>query len=74
VENFRFSHSAAYGKINLGTSRAEAATILKDDGIQCFHTGQDRCEFSDYWRGYVIFVHPDSQIVVRKYFGFKKRP
>lgn len=72
LKNFGLSHSAAFEKVSLGMRREEASMILKNDGIQCFADGQNRCEFSDYWRKYTVLVHRNSQMVAAKYFWYKK--
>lgn len=74
LNNFALSHSAAFERVSLGRTREGASIILKNDGIQCFADGQNRCEFSDYWRAYVIYTNPVSHLVTRKSFGYKKRP
>ena len=66
------SHFNAYAKIQIGAPRADVLLRLQQEGVLCGDAYR-ACSFVDPWREYYILFNPQTGLVDRKFFAFKRR-
>ena len=67
------SHFNAYENTQLGMPRAVVLQNLQREGVLCGDAYRV-CSFADPWREYYILFNPETGLVDRKFFGFKRQP
>ena len=67
-----------YKRIQVGMSRQETITLLRDARVFCGNDlligNSDACSFADPWREYRVTFNPGTSRVSSKSFAFRRQP
>ncbi len=81
VQPVGLSRWRLYQAISLGLSRDDAVALVESSenslsacGAYRWENRDSVCRFEDPWRGYVINFDPNTKLVNRKYYYFKRVP